>query len=350
LKKLYTEERWKKYCRQRQRSEEKRGKRRKEYNKRRRQELAGLSRQRRLARKARRRYTTVLAPRSFSFIDNTEEMVSFLGKFRDAQRKKNVFIDLSGVATLSADAIPVLLSEIAKFQTTPIRGNAPEDPKLAAVLGESGFYDYVHASQPPPKRGRGRIRRRESHVVDGSIAKELIAFATSTLYGAPRRWHGVYRTLLECMSNTIDHASPVGTQRETWWVMTFCEAGQSKADFTFVDTGVGIFQSVKMDLLKRALRAFGVTDNTSILREILHGEMQSRTGVPYRGKGLPGVYKVLERGVLSRLVIVANDVYADVSKDDFRILDKPFKGTFLYWEVAEDLNGKDISERSERIH
>ena len=77
-------------------------------------------------------------------------------------------------------------------------------------------------------------------------------------------------------------------------------------------------------------------DNADILREVLEGKIGSRIGLSYRGKGLPEIYKRFKREQFSRLIIIANDVFADVEKDDFRILDKPFKGTFFHWEISYD--------------
>lgn len=230
----------------------------------------------------------------------------------------------------------MFLSEIAKFPTSPIRGNVPDDPKLASVFAHSGFYDHVRTKEAPPRKGAGAIRRRQSQIVDGKIARDLITFATERLYGSRRKLGPVYRTLLECMSNTIDHASGTSKSREMWWTAIFCNAGGRKASFAFVDTGVGIFESARMSPIKRIMLALGITDNRDILKDILEGRVESRTRIPFRGKGLPSIHRALRRGLLSGLVIVTNDVYADFELDDFRILRNPFKGTFLYWEVQKD--------------
>ena len=43
----------------------------------------------------------------------------------------------------------------------------------------------------------------------------------------------------------------------------------------------------------------------------------------------------MQAGRIKSLIIVANDVYADVANDDFRVLKTQFPGTLLYWESYE---------------
>jgi hypothetical protein len=327
--------------RRRQRSEDKRRARRRSYQRARNAALTGLSRQRRAERRASRGIVPIVAPQHFSFIDNTEGIVEFIESIRaGAAKQRNLLVDLRSVRILTADAIVVLLSEIAKITNVTIFGNAPADPVLANMFTQSGFYGYVQAPRVPRQKGQGRITRKKSKVVDSKIAKDLIQFATSTLYGSPRKLRGVYRVLIECMNNTIDHAARAADRPENWWATVYCENPLRRADFAFVDSGLGIFESVKVGRLLSIAKLFGMRDNADVLQAILKGEVASRTGEPYRGKGLPSVYGVMKRGGLSKLIVIANDVYANISKWEFRRLTTPFGGTFWYWEVQGDSENK----------
>jgi len=98
--------------------------------------------------------------------------------------------------------------------------------------------------------------------------------------------------------------------------------------------GVGIFKSSKMSGFRDKLTSFfGITDNRDVLKEIISGRKMSSTKIPYRGKGLPNIYRGLERNYYSNLKIISNDVKADLSTDKFERLSKEFSGTFLYWEL-----------------
>jgi len=70
-----------------------------------------------------------------------------------------------------------------------------------------------------------------------------------------------------------------------------------------------------------------------LLKDMLSGEVESRTGLPYRGKGLPSMNQDLIRGGIRNLIIISNDVKAEVEKQNFEVLPRPFRGTLIYWEV-----------------
>jgi hypothetical protein len=134
----------------------------------------------------------------------------------------------------------------------------------------------------------------------------------------------------------VNHAAKEHIDMEMWWATVYCDVEKRIAQFTFVDNGIGIFQSGLIGPLRRAARAFGILNNASLLKRILRGEVESSTGLRYRGKGFPSMYDKLKKGLIRNLIIISNDVYANVAQDDYRTLDKSFRGTFLSWEHQYD--------------
>jgi hypothetical protein len=96
---------------------------------------------------------------------------------------------------------------------------------------------------------------------------------------------------------------------------------------------VGIFRSVKIGTIRKLYKMVGLRNDADILREILEGTVESSTGQPYRGKGLPAIYGQSNRGSVKSLVIIANDVYGNVAKGEYRLIRNSFHGTLLYWET-----------------
>ena len=139
--------------------------------------------------------------------------------------------------------------------------------------------------------------------------------------------------MIECMNNTRNHASGQQDHQETWWATVYADVERERACYTFLDTGVGIFQSVPIGKLRKFFKMVGIQDDAKMLRDILHGKVESSTRQPFRGKGLPAIYGLLHRRSIKSLVIVANEVYANVERDEFRVMRTSFKGTLLYWEV-----------------
>ena len=80
-------------------------------------------------------------------------------------------------------------------------------------------------------------------------------------------------------------------------------------------------------------------DNPEIFKLLLEGHMHMTvTGQHFRGKGLPGIREVLSRNQISNLKIISNDVFTDVSKDNYQKLNQEFSGTFVTWELNENNN------------
>ena len=154
--------------------------------------------------------------------------------------------------------------------------------------------------------------------------------------GTEGKCTAAYRVLIESMLNTHNHAAKPEANLETWWATVYADKARKRVCFTFVDTGVGIFKSVRLGTLRTLYRAFGVKTDADILRDMLHGKVESSTRIPYRGKGLPAIYNLSQLGRIKSLVIIANEVYANVSAGEYRMLPVAFRGTLLYWETEVD--------------
>lgn len=252
-------------------------------------------------------------------------------------RKRSVDIDLSATKEMTADAITVLVSCLRDTSFTHgrgYRGNTPTDETLRKRFTESGFFEYVRSAHKPKNPEYGSIRARSKVKVDSTKALELITLATEKLHGKYVKQGGVYKTLLECMNNTWDHASGGQPKQVRWWASAHYDDKARKVSFTFTDSGVGIFESRDPSILQEALRRLGIKKNTEMLRKMLRKEIPSVTGIPYRGRGIPSIFECLARGEIENLIVITNDVYANVETDKFITLKSPFQGTFMSWEIS----------------
>lgn len=279
---------------------------------------------------------TKIVPSNFSFLDNTDEVLKFFKDVNSVIRgRKNLFIDFQDVVFLTNDALVLLLSYFnttRKTRGTSIRGNAPNDPKLKKIFYESGIFD-----EPPEGSPRNYIHTRKNKKADGNIADDLIRKATLKIFGTEGRCPGIYRALMECMSNTCCHAQPKSIGTETWWLTVYNNTEEDHVSFAFIDLGVGIFNSNKMrDFGLKFSSFFGFSDNKDLLREILNGRQQSSTKISYRGKGLPTIVKGEQRNYYSNLQIISNNVKAKPSDNQYITLKEEFEGTFLYWELKKE--------------
>lgn len=331
-KKLFSTERWKRYLKTRQEAQDRSAKRRRH--------------RARFIHKAqkpieRRTFQTLVAPSEFSMIRNSDETISFLNRIRFYAGKYNLILDLSAVERLTADAVAALVATLAPFarQGVLIRGSVPRDPTAQSILVGSGFFEHYRSVQPLPRVPHGQISQERSKKVQPDIARDLIHFGIKALTGSDRKCSASYRVLIECMSNTHNHALSGkaklthSQESATWWATVYADEARNRVCFTFVDGGVGIFDSVRLGKVRSLYRFVGLQSDTGILRDLLQGKVESRTGLPYRGKGLPAINRLSETHRIESLTILANDVHANVSAGEYRMLPVAFRGTLLYWEI-----------------
>jgi len=278
------------------------------------------------------------APELLSLTDHPDECVHFFSELYGFSKRRDVFVNLSRVKRITPDAIALLVSlvmGIGRRHKVRISGNYPAAQGATEMIRASGFDEYLKSSGPPPATTRGAIVKRDfvtdSRRAEPGRAKELIDFAAKNDHDIARL-RPAYENLLECMSNTHQHASKLeGT--EYWWASVFQDRSRCCDCFTFVDMGVGIFESIELNLRLKIHRLSGL-GRVEIMRKLLAGEIPSSTGLAYRGKGLPSIVESLRgRRLLARLVIVTNDVYVDVGANRFEHMPCPLKGLLLYWEV-----------------
>lgn len=334
MKKLYSTSEYKKRNTRRAKGRLKQQLLSKQKQKSRRRKADGLKKTEINERRLSEKYVSLKAPPNFSFIDNTVAVLNYLEDIkRCINLRKPILIDLRDITDLSNDAIVLLLALVKNPALTggvPIKGNYPRNDQLRKVFQESG----VFGSNGRGDEQKNYILTRRNKKAEGGIASELIKRVTKIVFGQEARCPGVYRALMESMANTCFHAKPKQIGHETWWLTVYHDQARNIVSFAFIDLGVGIFRSSKMSSFRDKLSSFfGITDNRDVLKEIISGRKLSSTKIPYRGKGLPTIYKGLERNYYSNLNIISNDVKANLSIDKYEKLSKEFNGTFLYWEL-----------------
>jgi hypothetical protein len=303
----------------------------------------------------RKEFTEITAPKIFSFLKNPNEVVRFIQKLKAFHsKKKKVFVILKDVEVIDYDAIVVLLSILVKFKAAGIgfNGDYPDKEDVNRLLRESGFFDQLYKDIPPKERYKISLSKSNDSMinthawtnVDPVLANRIISSASELVWGEKRRCQGVQRSLLELMQNTNNHADIDRPGTSHWWLSVNKVKSENKVCFAFVDFGVGIFTSLSekpqdnifFDAINKLKVAFGMKNNAEGLKLILEGKLhETVTNKYYRGKGLPGIADALKRNQLSRLHIITNDVFANVSEGKYVTLNDSFDGTFVFWEIGE---------------
>lgn len=280
---------------------------------------------------------------------NTEGCNSFFHLLqRHLEYGHAVEVSIFDVESVDSAAILILLAVMIRFKAAGIRfgGDYPRRKDVKRYFTRSGFFTALYNTYEEresysldPKRG---LHSHADKHVNAELTARVISNAAVTVWGEPRRCQGVQRILLELMQNTNNHASPTAQGEKHWWFSVEHDKARQRVTFTFVDLGVGVFES--LDSKGRTSKWYGwraqffaffrQMDNAEIMREILVGSLhQTVTKQSFRGKGLPGIREVLERGGVSNLRVITNDVDADVSAEAYRQLKVPFGGTLVIWQL-----------------
>lgn len=304
-------------------------------------------------------YFHIKAPIDFSLTRNTEETLNFIGKIESCyKRKQKVFVNLEDVENIANGAIVVLLSILVQFKSNYIdfNGNFPKNMKVREFLRDSGFFKYLYKEIAPQDSYtfENDICTHANKKVDSQLSEDIIKKASTFIWGEERRCTGVQRVFLELMQNTNNHASILKQGEKHWWATVKHYEDEKKVGFSFIDFGVGIFESLAnkkednkfYNAINKVKSVFSFTDNAELLKLLLHGDVHKTvTGKYYRGKGLPGIFEACRQNKISNLIIISNDTIADYANNSYRKLSNNLSGTFIYWELNS--NNININDKNE---
>lgn len=286
----------------------------------------------------------------FSFTRNLDGTLEFIEKIEHRlDINKPAFINLRKVTFIDYGALVVLVSIMMRFKRRGLNfnGNFPEANTPKRLLAGSGFLDQLYddvtfRSGLTKLKGRSNICTHASKRVNAPLYKHIIATTSKALWGKKHRCPGVIRTLIELTQNTYNHAGVESEGKKHWYLSYQHIPAGNKVVYSFVDYGVGIFQSLTKK--RPDQRFYGwfsklfdkhpFNNNAELLSLILEGKFHATvTKEYYRGKGLPGIYEAQKRGQISNLIIVSNNVAAYTSLGKYNLLNRNFSGTFVTWEV-----------------
>lgn len=297
----------------------------------------------------------VYAPKVFSLLNNPEETISFVNKIEKyLLKRQKVFVVLTYIEEIDYGAIAVLFSvmDLFNIKNVPFNGNKPTNSEANEKLHVSGFFTELY------RKNRSKIEYRtgsDNHIfaksnkkVESQLGLPVMAEASETIWGEKRICKGLQRILVELMHNTNNHAGGLNKKGDERWCLSVNHDKQNKkVQFVFVDYGVGIFNSLNekekgnkwygwQDKIKSHLGlSVGSLTNDILLQKLLDGEIHMTvTQKEFRGKGLPGIKQVLDRNQISNLFVVSNNAYGDIVNTRYKLLNKNFSGTFLYWELC----------------
>ncbi|MCH7413772.1 hypothetical protein MM213_09775 [Belliella sp. R4-6] len=285
------------------------------------------------------------APKKFSLIENTEEVLAYFKTARTyLSEGYPIRFDISEIDALTTDAIALQIARIkdANFHKNKgILGNAPNNPKLKELFLQSGFYNYVQTQGPKPQiKDTTLIHKITDNKVEPLIAKEACLSGLRHTFNSEEIFDPLYDIIIEIMQNTNNHAGEERGKYD-WWIHIYNDPISKTSKYTFLDLGVGIFESLPARTFKEKTLAekLGFSHNVDLIEPLFNGEIKSRTGRPERGNGIPQVYDSSKDKAFSKFVLITNDVFVNLKTLETKKLKNNFSGTLFYWELKQDNDG-----------
>jgi hypothetical protein len=288
-------------------------------------------------------YREHIAPKNFSFINNTDEVLKY---FDDAhtifESGDNVTFEISEVDEMTPDTLALLIASIKnpKFRKRGnSRGNEPEKPKLQKMFRQSGFNEQVTSSGFPSVPSNHLLHKEVHNKVEPRVAKKACITGLKHIHGVAEPFPPLYEILIECMSNSHNHASLNDQGECRWWLYVFTDPDTKSASYTFVDLGVGIFKSAYMaGKINEYLKGTIAVPHLNLVDNLLAGKIQSRIEKdrPIRGKGIPQITRHAKMDCFSEFYIITNDVKIDLKTGKKYPVAGDFSGTLLHWTLINN--------------
>ncbi len=283
-------------------------------------------------------FEDIEAPKKFNLkAENCEEFIAFVNKLKKyGLNRYNINILMEETTDIGEGAISMFLSVIDELTKNGI-GVIGTKPKLIVErdkLEKSGFFKYmegkIEAKNSITKNTILRTGGKSNTHIDLSFE---IKNANETVWGTKGRNPPLRGTVFEMMRNSHDHAFK--NENSVIWHLGISHDEENKqVKFSFVDNGRGIIKSFSEGFLGKLFNLF--RDNCDLLETAFKNGIESRTGLSWRGKGLPTIFENYEEGYFKNLVVISNDVFIDFDKKIYKKLNVPFKGTYYFWLLNEE--------------
>ena len=304
------------------------------------------------------------APKNFSIIGNPHETIDYFNTIIDfVGRAKNFVLiryDLSEINNITIDAIIYMIAislNINSLYNPKFRVLIPDNPSLRELVLSSGIANFFNAGEIEISKNNDYFTIKMGNKTDVELAQSICDFTNESLKLDFRDTKFLYDMLIEMMTNTGQHAYNKTDKIQTQWFI-FAECNENKIKYTFIDTGLGIPQTMSKHILsinQKDLEKDGFildilnqfsdeesNDTLLLLTGLRGGGFRTRTNKPYRGKGLPEIYDhYKELHKTSNLKIISGACLCEFDEKNRETpivteLRKKFLGTLFYWEINKD--------------
>lgn len=283
-------------------------------------------------------FKEIEAPKELTLrYENAENVLNFIKKIKK-YGNKGYFIDLKleNVEIIAEGAISMLLSVISDLERKRIffKGEKPTNEGAKNILERSGFFKHMKGSVSKQNTiSKNKILKTGTKNTHQKELTPEIHQAMETIWKSQSRCPALYGGIGEMMRNSCDHA--FNDKSDIMWHLGISHFdSENTCKFSFVDNGAGIINTYNQKgFIKKIENYFA--DNADILDTAFKDGIKSRTGLSWRGKGLPTIYEMYEDNIITNLIVITNNVYLDFDRKINKTLNSRFSGTYYFWRIND---------------
>lgn len=141
-----------------------------------------------------------------------------------------------------------------------------------------------------------------------------------------------YDFLVELIGNAVEHG--IRERDINWWMWKERDPKTKSFKYVFFEMGGGILDSYKES---KIVPFFRFRNKRNFLLEVFDGKWGSTTQKPGRGRGLPQIKDIVEKGFVSDFILITNNVYLQYKNGEFITGKNPnFVGTYCSWSISKN--------------
>ena len=284
--------------------------------------------------------TLIRVPENFSIKDNTTKTIKFINDLKSLRKnRRKIYFSMSKVTNIDEGTIALFVSIIKELSIRKYKicGNKPKDKNAKRILERSGFFEHLNGDiDIENKHSPNTILTEGQSKTNQEVTARIIRDSIKFLTGKENNNQRLQRLFIELMANAINHGFK-DSEKARWFLSSSREISDSGkiCRFAFIDNGQGIIDTLKLKNLFQEIMSFFKKDN-QLLISAFKGEIGSRTKLNYRGKGLPTIYEIMNKNIISNLFVLTNKVILDFKSNNFYDIDINHSGTFYYFELSND--------------
>ncbi|MBA4240189.1 MAG: hypothetical protein C0448_05655 [Sphingobacteriaceae bacterium] len=245
--------------------------------------------------------------------------------------EKELAIDFSGLIDMRKGDLLVLIAQSEKatidkkiklYRT----GGIPNVSRIKKLFTAKSVFFHVNKTIEPSNLTDAEKENLVNPDIIDSVVKDLKKIGIKDYY-VP---FNIFLT--ELVGNAVEHG--IKAKNINWWLTHEIDRKNQTVIYTFVDMGMGIINSHKEAGLPFR---YNFVKHENIVLDSLYGRLGSSTKEPNRGRGLQQLKDMIEKELISNLVLITNTVSLEYIDGTFVANNNPnFVGTYFSWTISKE--------------